>query len=316
MKTLLLGVALTLSAAAQLLPQAEPKLSTVVAVIDGKPVTAGDIDKILQGTDARFQQNLKQFPANALGQYFEMTTLAQEGEKLNLADESPLKEQLAFMRMQILASAYLTHERNALIVSEADARAFYTSHLARYTQAKVRTIFLAFKPAGLTNNSFSVEDLAKQALQAAHSANERTEADAVRLAGELVKRARGGEDFAALAKQYSDDATTKESGGDFGSISATSSLPDDIKKGVLSLKKGEVGEPIRQATGFHIFLVEDVSSQPFNDVYEPIVQEMRQTHVNDMLKAMEDRFKPVQKETGFFAQPDVFLDRARNARQQ
>lgn len=316
MKTLLLGVAAALLARAQLLPPSEPKLSTVVAEIDGKPVTAGDIDKLLKGADARFQQNLKQFPANALGQYYEMKALAQEGEKLNLADESPLKEQLEFMRMQIMLNAYLTHERNAYIVSEADARAVYNTRIAGYTQAKTRAIFLAFKPAGLANNAFSVEDLAKQALQAAHSANDRTEADAVRLAAELVKRARAGEDFAALAKQYSDDAGTKETGGDFGTISATSSLPDEIKKGVLPLKKGEVSEPIRQATGFHIFLVEDVTVQPFNDVYESIVQDMRQTHVNDMLKALEARFKTVQKDTGFFAQPDLYLDRARNSRQQ
>src|SRR4029078_10232602 len=33
------------------------------------------------------------------------------------------------------------------------------------------------------------------------------------LANELVKRARKGEDFTALAKAYSDDASTREQGG-------------------------------------------------------------------------------------------------------
>jgi peptidyl-prolyl cis-trans isomerase SurA len=80
------------------------------------------------------------------------------------------------------------------------------------------------------------------------------------LAEQLAARARGGEDFAALARLYSDDARTKEAGGDLdtrapeGSPAALAGRRDvlapDLEAAVLNLEPGGVTAPIFVADAF------------------------------------------------------------------
>ena len=64
---------------------------------------------------------------------------------------------------------------------------------------------------------------------------QRTEADARKLAEDLVKQIRGGADFGKLVAQYSEDPTSKAAGGDFGMVNLNSSYSADVKKAVLAL---------------------------------------------------------------------------------
>jgi peptidyl-prolyl cis-trans isomerase SurA len=83
------------------------------------------------------------------------------------------------------------------------------------------------------------------------------EAERQDLAAELVKRARKGEDFGALAKQYSDDTKTRDAGGDLG-IRAPQGAPQvtagkrqplapEFDVALSSLDPGQVTEPIKSA---------------------------------------------------------------------
>jgi parvulin-like peptidyl-prolyl isomerase len=69
----------------------------------------------------------------------------------------------------------------------------------------------------------------------------RTEAAALR------KRIAGGEDFAALARRYSGDATAAD-GGDMGYLHR-GMLPDGVDKVADKLKPGEVSEPVMLLEG-------------------------------------------------------------------
>jgi peptidyl-prolyl cis-trans isomerase SurA len=60
----------------------------------------------------------------------------------------------------------------------------------------------------------------------------------------LAEQARRG-DFAELARRYSDDAPTKEQGGDLGPAVAPSKLPQLIARASLNLEIGEVSVPVR-----------------------------------------------------------------------
>jgi peptidyl-prolyl cis-trans isomerase SurA len=74
------------------------------------------------------------------------------------------------------------------------------------------------------------------------------------LASQLIQRARKGEDFAALAKSYSDDTATRELGGDLGirapqgSQAATAGkkpvLAPELETAVMALEPGQVAEPV------------------------------------------------------------------------
>lgn len=65
-------------------------------------------------------------------------------------------------------------------------------------------------------------------------------------ANSVVSQARSGADFAALAKQYSDDPTAKSNGGDYGfAISKTNpNVPPEVVNALFDLQNGQVSEPI------------------------------------------------------------------------
>jgi len=75
---------------------------------------------------------------------------------------------------------------------------------------------------------------------------------ALNKAQEVLKRAQSGEDFAALALEFSDDRGTKEKGGDLLWFTAGMTVPafDNV---IYTLNEGEIGpEPVRTMFGYHI----------------------------------------------------------------
>ncbi|MEX2366954.1 MAG: peptidylprolyl isomerase, partial [Pseudohongiellaceae bacterium] len=79
----------------------------------------------------------------------------------------------------------------------------------------------------------------------------RTDDQARELIEYLHERILAGEDFATIARQNTDDATTMVSGGDLDWISE-SELPEDFMAVVDSLQVGELSEPFRVESGWHI----------------------------------------------------------------
>ena len=65
-------------------------------------------------------------------------------------------------------------------------------------------------------------------------------------AAAVVAQAKAGADFAALAKQYSDDPTAKANGGDYGfAISKTNpNIPPEVVNALFSLQNGQVSDEV------------------------------------------------------------------------
>lgn len=63
--------------------------------------------------------------------------------------------------------------------------------------------------------------------------------------------------FEALAREYSDDITTRERGGRLGTVLAPS-LPDPIIDALGHLRRGEISRPVRTALGYHVVRSLDV----------------------------------------------------------
>lgn len=80
-----------------------------------------------------------------------------------------------------------------------------------------------------------------------------------KLANELLERIKAGEDFAELAKQYSEDPGSKENGGDLGYFSKGVMVPE-FEDAAFSLKVGEVSEPVKTKFGYHIIKTEGIKT--------------------------------------------------------
>jgi peptidyl-prolyl cis-trans isomerase SurA len=84
----------------------------------------------------------------------------------------------------------------------------------------------------------------------------RTEAEAKTLINKLYKQIKAGEDFAKLAKEFSEDPGSKVSGGDLNWINDGDMVPA-FEKTMKAAKKGQVSKPFKSRFGWHILEVTD-----------------------------------------------------------
>ena len=81
-----------------------------------------------------------------------------------------------------------------------------------------------------------------------------SEGAAEALAEELMERVRNGEEFGALARQYSDDIGSAAEGGELGWTNPGQMVPE-FEATMASAKEGEVTSPFRSEFGWHILEV-------------------------------------------------------------
>jgi peptidyl-prolyl cis-trans isomerase SurA len=96
---------------------------------------------------------------------------------------------------------------------------------------------------------------------------------AAKRAAEVAQRAKGGEDFAKLAVAYS-NAQTALDGGALGWRKG-SELPTFLTDVVVKLKAGQVSDPLRTPTGFHIVKLNEVKGAD----EKAIVQQIHVRHI-------------------------------------
>lgn len=82
----------------------------------------------------------------------------------------------------------------------------------------------------------------------------RDEAQTLALAQEIRQRLLAGEDFAALAAEYSSDTTSAVNGGDLGWF-GRGAMVAPFEEAAFALEPGEISEPIRSDFGYHIIEV-------------------------------------------------------------
>lgn len=105
------------------------------------------------------------------------------------------------------------------------------------------------------------------------------EQDSVReLARDLRRRAVEGEEFGELARRYSDDPGSADSGGDLGTIGRGEMVPA-FEEAAFALEPGTVSEPVESPYGLHLIRVEERDAPSFEDRREQFARRMRSRRV-------------------------------------
>jgi peptidyl-prolyl cis-trans isomerase D len=103
------------------------------------------------------------------------------------------------------------------------------------------------------------------------------EAAAEARAAELTERARAGEDFAELAREYSQDSGTAELGGDLDWIER-GVFEGALEDAIFAMDVGEIRGPVRSEFGYHVLLLDELepeSVRSFDEVRAEIEGEYR-----------------------------------------
>lgn len=133
-------------------------------------------------------------------------------------------------------------------VSEREVQRYYQTHLEDFkipVQRRARHILFKVSPNATTE----------------------TEEETRKKAEEVLSRARAGEDFAELAKEYSEDDTTAQSGGDLG-YSSRGRMVKEIDDVLFSMEINDISDVIRTRFGYHIVQLTDIQRayyQPLSD---------------------------------------------------
>ena len=110
---------------------------------------------------------------------------------------------------------------------------------------------------------------------------DRGEDDALALAGAARQRIVDGEDFGALALEFSSDVVSAEEGGDIGYTDG-SAFPLEIEEVLESLTLNELSGPVVTEFGVHLVkLTEDSENlfQPYEEVAERIERDLKSAEV-------------------------------------
>jgi peptidyl-prolyl cis-trans isomerase C len=245
-------------------PQSLPPDTVVATFDDGRKLTVSELNGFLAAMPPNMSQAAKRDRKGFVQQFALMHRLSEMAEKAKLDQQSPTREALSFNRMYLLMNAQLHEVLTTINVPPAEEQSFYTANKARFTQVKVKAIYIPF----------SADPSAAGAGETKHL----SEADAQAKIAKLRAAIAAGADFVKLVKENSGDPTSAAKDGDFGTLRSTDNLPDAIRSAIFALKAGEVSEPVKQPNGFYLFRAEEVTAQPYAEVQEEVVNELKQAH--------------------------------------
>ncbi len=148
------------------------------------------------------------------------------------------------VRIDLLTEKLLLRER---VVTDEMVRAHWEDVYGKQGR-EIRARWIVFGPPQITPEPGMSKERFDELSELAH-------AQRLRDAQELVQRIRAGEDFATLARKYSEDPATREQGGELDGRFRPESWPEEVAREVPKLKVGEVSEPFFAARCFMIFEV-------------------------------------------------------------
>ena len=139
------------------------------------------------------------------------------------------------------AQAVLMRELN-ITVTDAETKQFYNDHPSDFEQPEMvhaRHILL-----------MTMDPATRTPLPADQQQAKRKQID------DLLKRIRGGTDFAVLAKQYSEDPGSKDNGGELPAFSRGQMVPE-FEAAAFSLTNNQVSDVVTTTYGYHIIKLTD-----------------------------------------------------------
>ena len=232
------------------------------AVTSWMTVTDEEIAEEHRRRNEKVKVNIISFRASEFRDEAEATdddiSLLYEEETANY--EVPEKRQLRFLLVDE------SEIFDSLTVTDDEVRQYYDTNISQYqTPGQVRASHILLR----------VDD-------------EDTEEEVVERAADLATQARGGADFAELAREHSDDEGTVENGGDLGLFGRGRMVPE-FEAAAFEMNEGDISDPVKSAFGYHVIQVtekQEEITQPFETVQTTIQNLLKQERASSRSTAL------------------------------
>ena len=278
-----------------------------VAVVEGKPIAAADVQVALSNALQRSGRDIATIPdseklaaarsivRNMIGQIFVTTRSADikvsdadvdaryQQFLAQVTDRKRLDEQLKANNMTLDKLKEKVREsmqvqqwvqqqaKGKVTVTEADAKTYYDANPSFFDQPELvrASHILIAVPA----------DAKPEVVEAKKKAID-----------EVAARLAKGEDFAKVAKEVSEDTGSKEKGGDVNFFPKARMVPE-FADAAFALKKDEVSKPVKTKFGFHIIKATDRKEAhkiAFDDVKARIIERLTGQKQQEVARSVVD----------------------------
>lgn len=252
--------------------------SKEVIHVNGTAVTQAEFEAfLLQAPEQTRQFYASPAGRKALGdELVKLKLLEQEGRRLGIDKDPAVVKQIEAMTAQIVAGKAL----EKLMAEGNDARLRAEYEKEKKNAVDLKHIILAYEGSSIPARQGQKAPSAEEALTKARA---------------LVTRLRGGENFAAVAGQSSDDPQSAERGGSLGTV-PVDQLPPDVAGVITKLQPGQVSDPVKTQFGVHIFQ----ANPPAFEEMKPMLAQRLQREL------MEETMARLQKDAKIDFDPAYF----------
>lgn len=231
-----------------------------------------DIQRVPPEMRAEFASNPARLSAY-LTNLLIVKTLAADARRAGFDKDPLLQRRIALAVDRALADAQLRHLEQAA-GDEFDARAGEFA-------LKAKELYLVDKSKYRVPEQIS-------ASQILFDTRQRKPEEALALANETRNKLLAGADFAATAKEVSDDPSAKNNGGEIGWF-ARERMDPAFSKAAFEMKNaGDISEPVLSRFGYHLIRLEGrrpAEVRPFQAVEPQIMAELRKRYIDEQRDA-------------------------------
>jgi peptidyl-prolyl cis-trans isomerase D len=267
---------------------------------------------------AEFEQNLKQDIINS--QFTSGISATAAVPKQSLSQAFVLEGQQRRFKYLLLPLATFS---SSVMVSDEKIATYYEANADAFmTPERVRAQYLELDVATI-DPGIEVDEQAIQALYDEQASNYvtpeerharhiliRLSADAddaattaaLEKAYSVVSRLDAGEEFAALAKELSDDPGSAANGGDLGFFGRGIMAPE-FENAVYELQPGELSKPVKSPFGFHVIELVEIRPEeatPLAEVRDELTDQLLSSERGDLFYEKSETLSNIA-----FEQPDT-----------
>lgn len=279
--------------------------NTVIAKVGDEKITKGNIDKELKSyldqfaaqygdnyeEDPKLKEVLHQYRVKMMNTLINEKILLKKAKDLNLIPEQAELDKEIQERIDQLKTTYGTEEN---FKKALDSFGYTDETFKKFIENQVisqKATDYIFKDIKISDEDVKAEYEKNKENYGEANVSHILIADENK-AKEIRERAANGEDFAELAKEFSEDPGSKDKGGDYGVIPYNSDkYVKEFVDGFKTLKEGEISQPVKSQFGYHIIKATNVKTYGFDDVKDQIKSELETAEKNEAYKKTMEEWK-------------------------